>query len=376
MADRKIILSEDDFRDPPPAGPAPSGLGGQLPPITQSSPLQVPVTPGGGQQAAAGRIATTGSVSPLVDPRTSFLIAAAVGVLLGWGVTQILGVGQATFFANKAASDRSAAIWVGVIGVLYGATLLSFDRAVAGAWDAVAKRVATAAIPLLIVGYVAGYAANALYLQILQSASATLTSDNDIRLYLARAAGWAVFGLGIGVTIGLVDRSKSRAINGAIGGALGGAAGGIVFQFAAANLHTSDSVSRLLGLAGVGFLIAVATRVVETARREAWVRVLSGGMAGKEFILYHAITRIGASSDCEIFLLKDPGVAKLHAQVDDRSGRRTLTAASGAPVYVNGTSIASHALRSGDQVQIGNTVLGYSERAIAPAPAGAFPGAR
>jgi hypothetical protein len=319
-----------------------------------------------------GKVGSTGGLNPLVDPRTSFLIAAAVGVLLAWGVTQILGIGQATLFASKSASDRNAAIWVAFIAVLYGGALLSFDRAVAGAWEAVAKRVATAAIPLFIVGYISGYVANAIYLQIVQSAFASLTSANDYRLYLARMAGWAIFGLGVGVTIGLVDRSKARAINGAIGGTLGGALGGLVFQFAAANLHTSDSISRLLGLLGVGGLIAVATRVVETARREAWVRVLSGGMTGKEFILYHAVTRIGASPDCEIFLLKDPGVAKLHAQIADQGGRRLLTAAQGALVSVNGSPVSSQALRDSDQIQIGSTVLGYSERAIAPAPAGAF----
>ena len=122
-----------------------------------------------------------------------------------------------------------------------------------------------------------------------------------------------------------------------------------------ANLGAGDRLSRLLGLLAVGALIAVAMRAVETARREAWLQVLAGGMAGKETatsILYHAITRIGSSPECEIFLLKDPSVAKVHAQIEDRGTQRILTAMQGSPVLLNQVPVASQVLRSGDQLQL------------------------
>ena len=65
-------------------------------------------------------------------------------------------------------------------------------------------------------------------------------------------------------------------------------------------------------------------------------------------------------------LLKDPAVTKVHAQIDDREGQRLLTAMPGAVVHVNQQPMQSHVLRNGDQLQIGNTVIAYSERA-APA---------
>ena len=366
----RTIFTEDDFREPhaPPKGLEADGTMPGLPPLRPTSPRPVASVSRGanGAQHVAVPATFNGGTNLLVDPRTSFLLAAAAGVILAWGVTQLLGIGQASFFTSNAAADRATGVWTGAIGLLYGSTLLAFDAVVAGAWEAAAKRVATAAVPLFGVGFAAGYAANALYLSIIESIT-SLTSANDVRLYLARIAGWAVFGLGVGVTIGLVSKSQKRAINGAIGGVIGGAAGGLVFQAVGANLHASDGVSRLLGLVGVGALIAIATRVVDTVRREAWINVLAGGMAGKEFILFHAITRIGASPDCEIFLLKDPGVAKLHAQIEDRTGERLLTAAPGAPVYVNGSEVATRTLCHGDQVQIGGTLLGYSERAVAAA---------
>ena len=130
-------------------------------------------------------------------------------------------------------------------------------------------------------GFVAGYLGNVIFLHIVQSVAeeafrGASVTENDIRLYLARGLGWALFGIGIGGTIGLLNKSKPQAINGALGGALGGAAGGVVFQFVDANLGAGVRTSRLVGLVGIGALIALATHAIETARREAWLQVLSG----------------------------------------------------------------------------------------------------
>jgi hypothetical protein len=385
MSERsKIVLGEDDFADPAPgsadatmptplappvaqAVASPPRVG--LPAVSRGAPLRVdphaggPST-GGPSQADAG--------SWLRAPGRSLLIAAAVGVLAGWAITQILGLADFTA-TSKTAADAHVGVWTGVIGAIFGGVLLGFDSAVAGAWEVAGTRFAKAAVPMFGAAFVAGFIGNAVYLQILQGIleealrGGGVLSDNDIRFYLARALGWALFGIGIGATIGLLNRSRRQAINGAIGGAIGGTAGGIVFQFVSANLEAGNGLSRLLGLAAVGGLIGLATRAVETARREAWLQILAGGMAGKEFILYHDVTRLGASPECEIFLLKDAAVAKFHAEIEDRGTQRILTAAPGAPVLVNQVPVDSRVLRNGDQLQIGNTVIGYSERASASA---------
>jgi hypothetical protein len=391
MAERpRIVLGEEDFAPDNPTSPAGDAspqtsfttarIGevqtGSLPTITRGAPLQVDPQaslPGTGA-AATPRPSQTIVGSWLSTPSKTALVTAASGVLLAWIVTEILGI-TSIHGTTKTGSDAISGLWTGVVGVMFGGTLIAFDSALAGAWDVAAKRFARAALPMLGVAFIAGFAGNAIYLQIVQSAieaalrGATTLTDNDVRFYLARGLGWALFGAGIGTTIGFLVSSRQRAINGALGGAAGGAAGGVLFQFVGANLGSSDSMSRLVGLIGVGGLIALATRAVETARREAWLEVLAGGMAGKEFILYHSSTRIGASPDCEIFLLKDPSIAKVHAQIDDREGQRILTATSDAPVFVNHTAVATQVLRNGDQVQLGHTVIGYSERALAAAPA-------
>lgn len=385
MADGpKIVLGEDDFAEEPAAsigvaasnpptanmasaaGPARAASNIPLPTVTRGVPRRVEAAtaPRPGQTAPAGTAADW-----LTSPGRALLLASAIGVVLAWVLTQVLGIAE-IHVTTRTGSNAVTGLWTGVVGVMFGGTLLAFDSAVGGAWGVAGTRFAKAAAPMFGAAFVAGYVGNVIYVQIVKGVVEEALrgggfSENDIQLYLARGLGWALFGVGIGGTIGLLGKSRQRAINGALGGALGGAAGGIVFQFVGVNLGVGVGMSRLLGLIAIGALIALATRVVEAARREAWLQVLSGGMAGKEFILYHAVTRLGSTPECEIFLLKDSAIAKFHAQIEDRGTQRVVTAMPGAHVFVNQAPISAQVLRNGDQVQVGNTVLGYSERAIA-----------
>jgi hypothetical protein len=375
---RRIVLGEEDFADtaspPPPAAPqqtyaAPEAQqlkppGPALPSVTRGVPRHVEPEAHPGSAPAAAK----STPNSLTDARTAPLVAAAIGILAGWAITELTGINKITA-TSRLGLDATEGLWVAVVGLVFGGTVLAYDSAVGGAWTAARNQFAKAALPMFGASFAAGFLAQVVYGQIIKSIleevlrGQTTVSQNDVRLYLARALGWALFGIGVGVTVGLIRKSNRLALNGGIGGAIGGAIGGIIFEYLGVNGGLSESLTRLVGLAAVGGLIAVATRVIETARRQAWLHIVAGGMAGKEFILYHAVTRIGASPDCEIFLLKDPAIAKLHAQIHEQDGHRTLTAMPSAPVFVNQQPVQSHVLRNGDQLQIGNTVISYSERA-------------
>lgn len=364
----RIVLGEDDFDDVPPATAEqplpPAAAPGTLPPVARRPPLAV----GSPTQNSTAKAGADAPSRWLHDARTAVLTAAVVGMAIGWGVTELFGIADMEATTN-AEIHRTTGVWTGVIGLCFGGTLMSFDLAVQGAWEAAFKRFISSAIPMFIVGFISGFLASVLYVHFLeQILEGGDFSMDDARLYLVRSVAWGIFGAGVGAAIGLVDRSRQRAINGAIGGFAGGALGGLAFQFAGLHMGLSDNTARVIGLIVIGGLIAVATRAVESARKEAWLRVLGGGMTGKEFILYHPVTRIGASPDCEIFLLKDPAVAKSHAQIENQGSQRVLTATSDAPLYVNQAAATQHVLRNGDQLQIGNTVIGYAERAMAAAP--------
>lgn len=374
----RIVLTDDDFEDnaarrsdtaagpvaaplaPPPPPPPPSGA---LPPLASR--------PGGtGARAGSqpwGGLANGGSGLPtwVHDSHVAPLLSGGIAMVIAWAVTQITGVADIST-TTSVGGDGVAGLWVAVISVISCTFVLAFDRLLAEAWEAAAARAARAVLPALALGFVSGFLANVVYLTIFNHViEASFRSgqfhDDDPLFYLARVVGWAIFGAGLGATYGLVERSQQRAINGVLGGAAGGAIGGLIFQFTAVHIH-SVGFSRLVGLLAIGLLVASAMFLVETARREAWLRVVAGGMAGKEFVLYHEVTRIGASPQCEIFLLKDPAVAALHAQIHDQAGRRTLSVAAGAQVLVNGTTVTQHELRAGDQLQIGTTTIAYAER--------------
>jgi len=384
--ERRIVLTEDDFlgpaepQAPPPASTVPIAgpvSGGPVQPTQQGLPPVVSRRSTLDMRTAAAP-ATPMAGGGFHQPTLTVLLAALVGMAVAWAVTEGAHIATLPRHAHTESGFHAyTGVWTGVIGVIFAAVLVGYDRALGGAWASATARAVRAALPAFAIGFGAGFAADYVYLHmvehILRSAASngSFPSQDDARLYFARAVGWGIFGCGIGVTLGALEKSRSKAVNGAIGGAIGGALGGLVFQYVAVHLH-SEKGGRFLGIAAVGLLIAAATRAVETVRRDAWLSVVAGGMAGKEFILYHPVTRIGSNPDCEIYLLKDPAVEPFHAQIADQGGRRVLTASPAAPVYVNQAATTNHVLRSGDSVQIGKTVIAYTERALAPAPLTAY----
>jgi len=70
-------------------------------------------------------------------------------------------------------------------------------------------------------------------------------------------------------------------------------------------------VMRLAALSSVGLSIGIFVALSERLGRDGWIRVLTGPLRGKAFILYHNPTIIGASPSANIYLFKDPKIAPL-----------------------------------------------------------------
>ena len=99
-------------------------------------------------------------------------------------------------------------------------------------------------------------------------------------------------------------------------------------------------------------------------------------MAGKQFILYHEETVVGAAADCQVTLIKDPLIAPSQLSLLNTSRGMTLTNLSlQHPVLLNGRPVDSEVVRDGDTVQVGGTMLRFGEkRPNAPAVQGVAPG--
>jgi hypothetical protein len=184
---------------------------------------------------------------------------------------------------------------------------------------------------------------------------------------ILRSLGWAIFGgaLGLGMNVLRSTRAQRRAS--LMGGIVGGELGGLLFdpinRFLIPSTEQGD-VMRLVGFCTIGLCVGIFVALSERLGREGWLRVRTGPLRGKAFILYHNPTIIGAAPTAHIYLFKDPKVAPEHVALHrSGNGYELVQSKSDAPVLVNNALVHRRRLISGDQITIGDTILDFEERA-------------
>ena len=190
--------------------------------------------------------------------------------------------------------------------------------------------------------------------------------DDDsgfIQQMFARGVGWSILGLFIAIAPGIVLRSWKKFGLGLAGGAIGGLLGGLLFDLIC-RWTGSDVPARCFNIVGLGLGAAIATTLLEDLAKQGWLRVATGVITGKQFILYRNPTVIGSSPKCEIYLFKDPTVAAKHAAINGVGGKFLVTALGGATVLMNGTPVKQQTLKNGDQLKIGNTIFLFEARVM------------
>jgi hypothetical protein len=197
--------------------------------------------------------------------------------------------------------------------------------------------------------------------------------------------GWTLTGFLIGAAIGVFDLlarllkhedtsgAMKKVINGVIGGTVGGLLGGIL-SVVLGGIWTSVFSSKprellwtpsAMGFVALGMCIGLLIGLAQVILKEAWVRVEAGFRAGREMILTKPDTTVGRAESCDIGLFGDARCEKLHARIV-RKENRYLLVDNNAPggTFLNGERISQPTpLRSGDAIQVGNSVLRFGERA-------------
>ena len=229
-------------------------------------------------------------------------------------------------------------------------------------------------------GFVASRLANLIYAPLSNAALAQMNEEGSLSTFgfvlqmLGRSLAWALADFAhLGIQIlggggqGIALRSKRLFLYGFIGGIIGGLLGGLLFDpidLLLLGAHQpSAHWSRLVGLVVVGMVVGVMIGVVELLARDAWLRMTEGPLAGKEFLLFKDLMRIGASPASDIYLFNDPLVAGTHANlrmVGDDAEVENLD--DGHPLELNGHAVERARLRHGDQIAIGNTAFVFEKR--------------
>lgn len=177
--------------------------------------------------------------------------------------------------------------------------------------------------------------------------------------WIVRGIAWAVFGAAGGAVYGIVGQSGKKAKYGILGGMIGAGIGGLVFDPISFPFSTG-ALSRAVGFSIFGAATGAAMGIVESALKNRWLYVSGGPLAGKQFILYKPLTRVGSDQNCDIYLFKDKSILPDHAVLEAR-GSKVQLRASGT-VYVAGQPTQMRVLQDDDLIQIGRYSFRYKEK--------------
>lgn len=313
-----------------------------------------------------------------------YFIIGAIGGLTGWYLSTILGNNIGEDFAAETFGKGFAYY------VFFGATLGAIIGVAVSAYDGISNRSFQRFIKFGAIGLLLGALAGAISLplidfiyQSLASAASQAKSSGGNKVLLVFLIGslcWILFGgfIGLGEGIG----KGTQAWKGVLGGMLGGLLGGIIYEINRAvnppstlgednfNSHFFSAVSFTL----LGAAVSSSVAFVTTALKSAWIEVLDGKAAGRNYdITKYVDQKLGAAKagiigsdewSAHIYLPGDNEVLPHHAEINYQNGYPTITvmpeAAKHQTTYLNGSRLThSSPLVNGDRIQIGSTNLIY-----------------
>lgn len=256
------------------------------------------------------------------------LSSAFFSAFLACGIGLFLGLGEGVYYGSGRQAAKNAAIGAGIS---------------------------------LVLGFVSGYIAQWLYSALMQN------TESEFAMAFIRGIGWAIMGLGIGFSAGLLKPEKKRMLFCMLGGLFGGFLGGFAFNYICdipwAILGETDTgiIPRAVGITVTGLLVGLGVGLLEQFAKSAWLKVIRGEFEGKEYLVFAGTTSIGNNGRNTIVLFKDKLVGEHHCDII-QEGNRYVLVDCGTPLgtVVNGMRVSRHVLRQGDAIAVGNSVLVFN----------------
>lgn len=310
------------------------------------------------QQATSPRSRVRRRLSRLYWPLLFWSAAAGgVGGFLGWAPGELMhGPLRYTSWIAMYSYDF---VYFLVIGASIGAVLGALPGLLNRSWR---QSVRGAVIGGLIGGFGGGLGA------LPAQYSYNALGDG----LLARAVGWAILGLSIGLGPGAATRDLRRALRGLLGGFVGGFAGGVLFNLVAYILPSSPTdtgtASRFVADIVVGLCIGAMVALVEVVLKNAWLKVLNGRREGAQFILSKPVTAIGRDDRDDVLLWGDAAMATRHAHIERTPhGYHIQPLSAEAATWVNQKPISGPTLlQDGDELTLGATRLSFHTHGSPP----------
>ena len=201
---------------------------------------------------------------------------------------------------------------------------------------------------------------------------------------LSYILGWTIVGFLIGMSISAFEvlaslftrqdfaSSLKKLIKCLVGGTIGGGLGGSI---AALLMYVAGKISSTnpnllwspsaIGFVAIGASIGLLVGLAQIILKEAWIKVEAGFRPGREMLISKDKTIIGRAEGSDIALFGDSGVEKTHASIVRDGGRfylEDLQSPGGS--FVNDQKVQGRAaLKAGDLIKVGKSVLRFNERA-------------
>ncbi|MCW5876832.1 MAG: FHA domain-containing protein [Anaerolineales bacterium] len=275
-----------------------------------------------------------------------YSLLGAIGGLIGWQVSNLLGL---SFAQNLYLSEV-------VVGALIGFCI----GALIGLSEGFAARSLLYGLRSGVISGLLGALGGAIGLPLAEYAFQFVGGES-----WARALGWAIFGLLIGIGLGIT--SSSQLWKPALGGLLGGAVGGLLLELARQRL-SDPLVGKAAGLGLLGAAVGAFIALVVLLLSKAWLEVVTGKMKGTEFVLDKFIRAggpsayIGSDALKADIVLPDPDIAPQHALLKGADTHMTLKDISRQGTYINNRKVQVANLQNDQAIRMGNTQMVYHEK--------------
>lgn len=178
-----------------------------------------------------------------------------------------------------------------------------------------------------------------------------------------RGLAWCLAGMVMGLGPGIARQSKRMLLYGFLGGLIGGLLFDPIDLLTGGFENPSAHISRMIGLTVIGLTIGLMIGVVELLARDTWLQMVKGPLAGKEFMIFKDLMRVGAAPRNDLYLFNDEGVADNHAIIRTSGDICEIqNLEQNRPLLINGHPVRNARLRNGDNITLGQTEFVFQSR--------------